>query len=153
MAQWLWLKAFKTVHFLCKKKNQFFLQYFLQNLFSKLFQIIIFYHFLFFYNSFLTVWYALRLSQQPTVSWIYQNKDWTIRRREARSVNPSSHRIILKIVGFMVLLERRDLASIMLLQPYVPYPKGEHIGHRRNPYLLVHIVSSCQKISQPRKLY
>ena len=46
-----------------------------------------------------------------------------------------------------------DWASIMLLHPYLPYPKGEHIGRHRHPYLLVHIVSCCQKISQPPKLY
>jgi hypothetical protein len=33
---------------------------------------------------------------------IYQNKYWTIRRREDCSVDPSSHRITLKIVGFLV---------------------------------------------------
>ena len=33
---------------------------------------------------------------------IYQNKPWTIRWRDGRSVGPSSHRIILKIVGFQV---------------------------------------------------
>ena len=33
---------------------------------------------------------------------IYQNKHWTIRRRDDRSVDPSSHHIILKIVGFHV---------------------------------------------------
>ena len=31
---------------------------------------------------------------------IYQNKHWTIRQRDDRSVGPSSHSIILKIVGF-----------------------------------------------------
>ena len=31
---------------------------------------------------------------------IYQNKHWTIRRRDNHSVDPSSYRIILKIVGF-----------------------------------------------------
>ena len=31
----------------------------------------------------------------------YQNKHWTIQRRDDRSVDPSFHRIILKIVGFL----------------------------------------------------
>ena len=35
---------------------------------------------------------------------IYQNKHWTIRQQDDRSVDPSSHRIILKIVGFLVHL-------------------------------------------------
>ena len=35
---------------------------------------------------------------------IYQNKQWTIRRRDDRSVDPSYHLIILKIVGFMYAL-------------------------------------------------
>ena len=30
----------------------------------------------------------------------YQNKHWTIRQRDDHSINPSSHHIILKIVGF-----------------------------------------------------
>ena len=34
---------------------------------------------------------------------IYQNKHWTIRWRDDRSINPSSHCIILKIVGFQGL--------------------------------------------------
>ena len=32
---------------------------------------------------------------------IYQNKHWTIRRWDDRSVDPSYHRIKFKIVGFM----------------------------------------------------
>ena len=32
---------------------------------------------------------------------IYQNKHWTIRRRDDQTVDPSSHCIILKIVGFI----------------------------------------------------
>ena len=32
---------------------------------------------------------------------IYQNKHWTIRWQDDSSVNPSSHRIMLKIVGFL----------------------------------------------------
>ena len=36
---------------------------------------------------------------------IYQNKHWTIRRRDDRSVDLSSHHIILKIVRFLVVLE------------------------------------------------
>jgi hypothetical protein len=34
---------------------------------------------------------------------IYQNKHWTIRRWDDCSVGPSSHRIILKIVGFLII--------------------------------------------------
>ena len=34
---------------------------------------------------------------------IYQNKHGTIRRRDDCSVDPSSHRIILNIVGFLVI--------------------------------------------------
>ena len=33
---------------------------------------------------------------------IYQNKHWTIRWQKDHSVNPWSHRIILKIVGFLI---------------------------------------------------
>ena len=35
---------------------------------------------------------------------IYQNKHWTIRRRNDRSVDPSSHRIILKIVELYIII-------------------------------------------------
>ena len=38
---------------------------------------------------------------------IYQNKHWTIRQQDDRSVHPSSRRIILKIVGFQGSLETR----------------------------------------------
>jgi hypothetical protein len=34
---------------------------------------------------------------------IYQNKHWTIRQRDDRSVDPSSHRIVLKIIGFQII--------------------------------------------------
>ena len=36
---------------------------------------------------------------------IYQNKPWTIRQQDYRFVDPSSHRIILKIVGFLGYIE------------------------------------------------
>ena len=35
---------------------------------------------------------------------IYQNKHWTIRRRDERSIDPLSHHIILKTVGFLVCI-------------------------------------------------
>ena len=38
---------------------------------------------------------------------IYQNKQWTIRQQDNCSVDPSSHRIILKIVGYQLLWFRR----------------------------------------------
>ena len=37
---------------------------------------------------------------------IYQNKHWTIKRREDRSIGPTSHHIILKILGFLEALFR-----------------------------------------------
>ena len=43
---------------------------------------------------------------------IYQNKNWTIRRWEDHPVDPSSHRIILKIVGFYVSYEQPLTKSV-----------------------------------------
>ena len=43
---------------------------------------------------------------------IYQNKHWTIRQWDDRSVNPLSHRIILKIVGFLDSLGLKNLIMI-----------------------------------------
>ena len=40
---------------------------------------------------------------------IYQNKHWIIRRQDDPSVDPSFHRIILKIVGFVVAIPFVDL--------------------------------------------
>ena len=43
------------------------------------------------------------LSHCPTELFpIYQNKHWTILQWDSRSLDPSSHYIILKIVGFFV---------------------------------------------------
>jgi hypothetical protein len=45
---------------------------------------------------------------------IYQNKHWTIRRRDDHSVGPSSHRIILKIVGFQGMSEGLNDTKLVL---------------------------------------
>ena len=37
---------------------------------------------------------------------IYQNKHWTIRRRDNRSIDSSSHHIILMIVGFYKVIRK-----------------------------------------------
>ena len=76
MAQWLWLRAFQTVHY----RNTFKIKFhFFYTISCKIpFKIILNYYFLLFFtflqlkkiksNSLLTVWYALRPSQQPTDS-------------------------------------------------------------------------------------
>ena len=42
---------------------------------------------------------------------IYQNKHWTIRWQDDHTVVLSSHRIILKIVGFHISIIKQDLAE------------------------------------------
>ena len=82
------------------KYNSIFLHNFLQNFLSKLFWIIIFYYLLFFYNlknikldSLLTVWCALRPSQQPTVPPNYsQSIKINIVSSEGGMIIPLSHR-------------------------------------------------------------
>ena len=102
MAQWLWLRAFQTVHYRITLKIKFHFLYTisckisLQKLLSKLVQITIFF---IFYNlkrikfhSLLTVWYSLRPSQQPTVSPIYSHIKINIGPSEGGTIIPSSHR-------------------------------------------------------------
>ena len=73
--QSLWLRAFQSVHYRITLKIKFhFLKQFLEKFLSNYHFLSFFIIFLFFYNlkkirsNSLTVWYALRASQHPTVS-------------------------------------------------------------------------------------
>ena len=46
---------------------------------------------------------------------IYQNKHWTIRRQDDNSLDPSSHSIILTIVGFQDCLKQFMLAAVIFV--------------------------------------
>ena len=80
MACWVVLRAYQTVLYriIFEKKNLFFTQ-FIAKILSKFSQIIISLHFFIFYNfkkreksnSLVTIWNALELSQQTTVSLNY----------------------------------------------------------------------------------
>jgi hypothetical protein len=72
---------------------------------------------------------------------IYQNKHWTIRQWDDRSVDPSSHHIILKIVEFhfttpdsnCVLLKLDELLGFILTKMVLETPiKHCVIGPREN---------------------
>ena len=104
------IKLFSTELF-CKKIH--FLHNFLQNSFQKIFKILFLYIFFIFCklkeiksNSLVTVWNALGLSQQTTVSLNYsQSIKINIGPSDGGTIIPSSrrpivHRIISKIVRF-----------------------------------------------------
>ena len=102
MAQWLWLRAFQTVHYrITLKKNSIFLHNFLQIFFQNYFILIFFFFSIFLYflqpkkkklNSLLTIWYALRPSQQGTVSRNYsQSIKINIGPSDGGTIVPSSH--------------------------------------------------------------
>ena len=61
---------------------------------------------------------------------IYQNKHWTIRRQDDCSIDPSSHHIILKIIGFLL---SREIGGPL-------QPNGPHIYHGN--YCLVLLFST-----------
>ena len=99
--QWLWLRAFQTVHYRTTLKITFhFFTHFLAKFLSNFFKIIILYYFLFFYNlkriksnSLLTVWYALRPIQHTTVSLNYsQSIKINIGSSDIGTIIPSTHR-------------------------------------------------------------
>ena len=74
-------------------------------------------------------------------------KTWNARICNGKNFNLEI--IVCRLESRTSYIERRkwgcfqflpDQTSIMLLQPCLPYPKGEHIGSHRCPYLRLYIV-------------
>ena len=110
MAQWLSLRAFQIVHYWitlkiffytisCKIPYKIILNYHLL-LFSIFFNLTTFKSNSFF-NSLISPETKSTTHCLTESFSIYENKHWTVRRRDDHSVNLLSYRIILKIVGFL----------------------------------------------------
>ena len=119
------IKMFST-EFFCKKKKIHFLHNFLQNSIQIISNYYFFIYFSFFYkkkkkiksNSLVTVWYALRLSQQPTVSLNYsQSIKINMAPSDGGTIISSSNRltvIYLRLTDFYTFWSALSFTSSFL---------------------------------------